>query len=135
MRVWPVASESLLPSLKIRMGHLAKPLIYLAGPYTLTDPVHNTHKIIKIASEIYDSGHAVPLIPHLSLLWHLVDPRPIDFWYEYDMHLLARCDALLRVPGKSSGADAEVDKAQELRILVFDKLSRLLYWAERFSSQ
>ena len=106
-----------------------KPLVYVAGPYTLNDPVANTHNTIKMASTIYDSGLAVPLVPHLSLLWHLVDPRPVEFWYEYDLHLLARCDALFRLPGKSSGADAEVIECGRLGLPVLRSMPELRAWA------
>src|SRR4051812_42814019 len=88
-----------------------RPLVYIAGPYTNPDPVANTHGVIRLASEMIDEGLVTPVIPHLTLLWHLVSPRPLDFWYAYDVALLRRCDALFRVEGASSGADMEVDFA------------------------
>lgn len=91
-------------------------LLYVAGPYTRDDPVENTHRAIKTASAIYRLTPWVPVVPHLSLLWHLVDPQPIEFWYEYDLHLLDGCSAIVRLPGPSAGADAEVAHARFIRI-------------------
>jgi len=88
------------------------PLIYIAGPYTKPDPVENTHRIIEIADALWNTG-VIPVVPHLSLLWQLVRPRPYEDWLEYDLHLMARCDAVLRVRGASQGADREVCQACE----------------------
>ena len=93
------------------------PLIYVAGPYTQPDPVANTHAVIRIADSLLDAGFT-PLIPHLTLAWHLVSPKPYDTWLTYDRHLLARCDVLLRVPGYSHGATQECTFADELAIPV-----------------
>lgn len=84
----------------------ARPLIYIAGPYS-SDPAAGTRTAIDIADSIATRG-GTPLIPHLSLLWDLHRPRPVDWWYAYDLALLARCDAIYRIHGASTGADAEV---------------------------
>lgn len=84
-----------------------KPLVYIAGPYTHPDPVENTHKAVRAAEQIEALGCDV-VIPHLSLLWHAISPAPIERWYERDLAVMHRCDALVRLPGKSTGADAEV---------------------------
>jgi len=106
-----------------------KPLVYIAGPYTKPDPIENTHKAIVIAGRIYECG-AVPIIPHLTMLWHLVDPRPLEFWYAYDLEILARCDAVFRIPGESYGADAEVVEADRLGIPVLFSIDSLEDWLE-----
>lgn len=106
-----------------------RPLVYLAAPYTKLDPVENTHKAIKMATFLYETGFVVPVVPHLTLLWHIVDPRPLEFWYAYDLQLMHRCEAVLRLPGASSGADAEVAAAASAEIPVFDSPDELLDWA------
>lgn len=108
-----------------------KPLVYVAGPYTRPDPVQNTHRIVKFASELIDDGMVVPFLPHLTLLFDIISPRPVDFWYEYDFHMLARCDALIRYPGESTGADAEVTFAEERHIPVFHDKEGLYEWVVR----
>jgi hypothetical protein len=92
-------------------------LVYVAAPYTQPDPVQNTHAVIKIADALLDAGFT-PLVPHLTLAWHLVSPKPYSAWLAYDRHLLARCDVLLRVPGYSHGATQECAFADELGIPV-----------------
>jgi nucleoside 2-deoxyribosyltransferase len=101
-----------------------KLLIYIAGPYTKPDCVENTHKMIKVADELVSRG-LCPVIPTLNLLWHIVTPRPPEFWYEYDLEILARCDAVLRLPGESVGADREVKEAHKLGIPVFDYIDHV----------
>jgi nucleoside 2-deoxyribosyltransferase len=93
------------------------PLIYLAGPYTKPDPVENTNRMIRIADALLDLG-VVPIVPHLTMFWHLVRPRPYDEWLQYDLQVMLRCDAVLRVPGESNGADGEVRVARRLGIPV-----------------
>ena len=110
-----------------------RPLVYVAGPYTRPDPVENTHRVIELASELVNEGLITPLVPHLTLLWHLVSPRPLDFWYEYDIATLARCDAVFRMEGESEGADREVKFAQEAGLPVFTDLGDLREWAKAYS--
>jgi hypothetical protein len=106
-----------------------KPLVYIAGPYSHPDPVENTHRIITFANSILDDGQVTPLIPHLTMLWHTVTPRPYEDWLDYDRELLVRCDAIYRFPGESSGADAEVRWARNNGIPVFVGLADLYEWA------
>lgn len=109
-----MTSERIDPA--IEPPFISRPLLYVAGPYTRADPVENTHRAIKVATVIYDRTHWVPVVPHLTLLWHLVDPQPVEHWYAYDIHLLARCDAIVRLPGASTGADREMAEADARRI-------------------
>ena len=107
------------------------PLIYLAGPYTIPDPVLNVRNSIVAASRLYETGLVVPLVPHLTMLWQLVDPKPIDHWYEYDLHLLRRCDAILVMPGESRGAEAEAALAVEIGMPVFYDEADLFEWVKQ----
>jgi hypothetical protein len=94
-----------------------KPFVYLAGPYTKPDPVENTHYTVRIADVLLDVG-VIPVVPHLTMFWHAIRPRPYEDWLRYDLEVLARCDVLLRIPGESSGADREVARAEDLGIPV-----------------
>lgn len=93
------------------------PLIYIAAPYTQPDPVANTHGVIRIADALLAAGFT-PLIPHLTLAWQLVSPKPYETWLEYDRELLARCDAVLRIPGYSVGATRETRFAERMNLPV-----------------
>ena len=98
-----------------------KKLVYIAGPYTNPDPVANTHKAIRIGNLLSERGYAV-FIPHLTLIWHLVSPKPLQFWYDHDIELLYRCDLLYRIKGSSKGADEEVRVAEEFGIpVIYEK--------------
>lgn len=106
-----------------------KPLVYVAGPYTHPDPVQNTNAAIHFATNLYETKLVVPIIPHLSLLWHLVCPRPYEFWTTYDLEIMRTCDAVFRMPGESAGADTEVAEAT---VPVFTDRQALLDWANRW---
>jgi hypothetical protein len=110
------------------IGHRA--LVYLAGPYSIPDPELNVKRIIALADELLDDGVVVPLVPHLTHLWDEISPRPVDDWYAYDLELLARCDALLRIPGESIGADREEQFARYIAIPTFCSKSTLYKWAD-----
>lgn len=107
------------------------PLVYVAGPYTNPDPVLNTHDACVIGSQLIDSGLCGVVIPHPTLVWHMVTPRPLEDWYAIDLAVLARCDAVYRFPGRSTGADAEVEFALARHIPVFFEVPELLSWLEQ----
>lgn len=111
---------------------LDRPLVYVAAPYTNPDPVENTNAAVKAADDLHDTGLVTCVVPHLTLFWHAITPQQYDHWLEYDLALLARCDALLRLPGASSGADKEVKfcLSPERRIPVFYSQPILLDWAK-----
>jgi hypothetical protein len=94
-----------------------RPLIYIAGGFS-ADPVAGTRAAIEAGDACWDAG-GCPVIPHLNLLWDLHRPAPVETWYERDLHLLARCDALIRLQGESLGSDAEVAFAREHSIPVY----------------
>jgi hypothetical protein len=98
--------------------------IYIAGPYSKGDPKSNVHKAIETANALADLGFA-PYVPHFTHFWHIRFPRPYDFWLELDNQFLPFCDAVLRIPGDSSGADKEVEFAQELNKPVFHSIPDL----------
>lgn len=90
----------------------SRPLAYVAGPYTHPDPVLNVERAVEVADALWDMG-LVALIPHLTLLHHLISPKPVGDWYEIDLAQLEHCDLLVRFPGESVGADNEVRHAVE----------------------
>lgn len=83
-------------------------LVYVSGPYTQGDPVTNTQNAVKAGEVLLTKGY-VPIIPHLSMLWHMMSPHDYRYWMDYDMKLLAMCEIMVRLPGESSGAEEELD--------------------------
>ena len=96
-----------------------RPLIYIAGPYTFPDPVENTRTACRAGDAVWAAG-GCPVVPHLSMLWHVFSPADYQTWLDRDLGLLARCDAVLRLPGESAGADLECAYAREHETPVID---------------
>jgi hypothetical protein len=92
---------------------MKKLVVYVAGPYT-SSPCHGTRSAIDAWKVLVDNGY-LPLVPHTDLIIDIVYPMDEDFWYGYTLNLLeATADILLRLPGKSTGADREWERAGEL---------------------
>jgi hypothetical protein len=102
--------------------------IYVAGPYTKGDVAINVRNAYAAANRLADLGFA-PFVPQATHFWHMLFPRPYEFWLDLDNQFLPCCQAVLRLPGSSSGADKEVDFARRLRIPVFTEIDEL---AEHF---
>lgn len=99
--------------------------VYVAGPYTLGDVAVNVRNAIAAGVELLDAGHT-PFIPHLCHFIHMQAPRPYETWIRYDLEFLPSCDALVRLPGQSAGADGEVIEARKLGLAVYDSVGALL---------
>ncbi len=111
-------------------------MILIAGPYrsgTGDDPVlmdKNLRSLESVALPLYRAGH-IPLIGEwlaLPLLREAGSKRPGDAIYDEILYpianrLIRRCDAVLRLPGASKGADEDVRLAREQGLLVFERLA------------
>lgn len=95
-----------------------KPHVYVAGPYTSPYPIYNMRAALEAANRLIESGVAHPFVPHLTGFWDFAYPQPYEFWLELDLESMRGCDCVLRIPGKSSGADGEIAVADELGIPV-----------------
>ncbi len=104
---------------------MRKKIVYVAGPYTKPDPCINTNLAIKAADKLFDAGF-IPFVPHLFHFWHTITPRPYQHWTEMDFAFLPLCDLLLRLPGESSGADAEIRAAHDHKIQVYTDMDLLI---------
>src|SRR5215471_2791117 len=101
-----------------------KARIYVAGPYTKGDVAVNVRNAYEAANRLADLGFA-PFVPHATHFWHILFHRPHEFWLELDREFLPFCEAVLRLPGPSSGADEEVSLAHDLNIPVFENVDDL----------
>lgn len=104
-----------------------KPVIYIAGPYTMPDPAVNVREACLVAESIVGMG-GMPMVPVLMHLWHLISPHGWQYWMNIDLALLEKADGLYRMAGESKGADMEVLQAHKLGVPVFDKLSIVGQW-------
>lgn len=98
--------------------------IFIAGPYTLNDVAKNVKNSMDIANELINAGYA-PFCPHLTHFLHINNWQPYKKWLAIDLVFLEKCDAVLRIPGKSKGADGEVRRAKKLKIPVFYSINEL----------
>jgi len=110
-------------------------LILIAGPYrsgTGGDPAliaRNLETLEQAAAPIHRLGH-VPMIGEwvaLPILRGLDEDAATDgdVMYETAHRLLQHCDAVLRLPGESSGADKDVEIARERGLPVFRSLDEI----------
>lgn len=103
--------------------------IYIASPYTIGSMAMNVERHMRAAAQLMEIGFApfAPLLSHFQDIYH---PMPYETWMEVDLIWLAQCDAVLRLPGESKGADLEVAEAKRLGIPVFYQLTQIV---EHFS--
>ncbi len=112
-------------------------LIYIASPYTLGDVAENVAIQMNAAHKIMNMGHC-PIVPLLSHYLHIHRQRPYKDWLEMDLAIIPRVDILLRLPGKSKGADKEVALANNLNIPVamgWEELFIILQIQKHFKKQ
>ena len=107
-------------------------LVLIAGPYrsgTGDDPAlldANLARLEEAAWPLFEAGHT-PMIGEWVALpvlrgaggTSVADPVASRIMYPTAERLLARCDAVLRLPGDSSGADRDVAIARERGIPVY----------------
>jgi hypothetical protein len=117
----------------------SKPLLVLiAGPFlsgTEGDPqkiARNRERLESYALPIYERGH-LPMVGEWMALpiIHAAGGRNTDdevfraYQYPVAHRLLECCDAVLRIPGESRGADLDVSRAVQLGLPVYRAVSEL----------
>ena len=113
-------------------------LILISGPY-LSGTDGDEAKIRKNleAREAY----ALPLFKkgHLGMVgewaaWPVIksaggdthsSPEFTEYQYPVAHRLLEKCDAILRIPGESRGADLEMEKARQMGKIIFTDLDQV----------
>lgn len=107
--------------------------VYVASAYSIGDPSANVRRQIDAGEELINAGF-YPYLPLLSHYQHEIHPHSYETWVRLDNAWIECCDALLRLPGESKGADEEVRLAGELGIPVFYSIKELIA-AELFSGK
>ena len=98
--------------------------VYIASPYTLGDVAVNVKAQLDMVDRLMDLGY-LPYAPLYSHFQHLVHPRHYQDWIDIDLVWIEKLDCVLRLKGKSSGADGEVKLAKKLGIPVFYSVEEL----------
>ena len=101
-----------------------KTKVYIASPLTIGDLSTNIRVQMKVFNQLMNYGYApfAPLLMHFQNLYHT---RPETEWLQYDFEWIEVCDYVLRLPGESRGADAEVEYALHLGIPVVYSIDEL----------
>lgn len=121
---------------------MTKPLLILiSGPYMSgTNGVEsaiasNLKAMEEYALPIFLKGHlavvgewlAWPLIRQAGGNSHTSE-QFAEYQYPVAHRLLEKCDAVLRIPGQSKGADIEMDKAREMGKTIFMSLEEIPHY-------
>jgi hypothetical protein len=114
-------------------------LILIAGPYrsgTNDDPelmASNLKRLEEAAWPIFRAGHipmigewvALPVLSSAGAAQGPLDPLAEQVMYPTAERLLQHCDAVLRLPGESTGADQDVAIANSRGIPVYHALNEV----------
>lgn len=118
---------------------MSKPLLILiSGPY-LSGTEGDEAKIRKNLEAM--EAYALPLFKkgHLGMVgewaaWPVIksaggdthsSPEFTEYQYPVAHRLLEKCDAILRIPGESRGADLEMEKARQMGKIIFTDLEQV----------
>lgn len=102
---------------------MAKPIVYIAGPFrgaNAWDVECNIRRAEITGLSVAEQG-AIPLIPHT--MYRFWDGTLDDsFWLACGIELLRKCDAVMLCPGwrRSKGTLAERAEAERLKLPIFD---------------
>lgn len=113
-------------------------MILISGPYmsgTNGDEeaiAKNLKAMENYALPIFEKGHiavvgewlAWPVIRHAGGDSHSSEQFS-EYQYPVAHRLLEKCDAVLRIPGQSRGADLEMAKAKELGKIIFNNFEEI----------
>ena len=128
--------------------------VYIAGPISRGDLVANINQATEAFVALAKAGFS-PMCPHWSVYSKPArrgavpdDPHAVychatiqgnDLmthadWLNVDLPWVEVSDAVLRLPGASSGADLEVVRAGEKGIPVFGSVADLVVWRDRLKA-
>jgi hypothetical protein len=99
--------------------------VYIASPYSVGDPETNVRRQIDAADELINAGF-YPYLPLLSHYQHIIHPHDYETWVRLDNAWVSSCDALLRLPGESKGADDEVMLAFKWGLPIYHSVEDLV---------
>lgn len=117
---------------------MPKPFVYISSPYSQGIPANNVRFQCTIFDQLLGEGRVIPVAPLWSHFQHLLYPQAYETWLQYDLALIDRMDACLRLAATepwlnyeqwiSAGAEREVARFKELNRPVFYNLTTLYDW-------
>ena len=99
--------------------------VFISSPYTLGDTYENVRRQHDAMAALPMMGH-FPFAPLLSHYQQILHPMHWHEWIRWDLEWLAQCQVVLRLPGRSKGADIECVRAKELLIPVVTTRAELI---------
>lgn len=108
-----------------------RPLVYIACPLTVGNRNLHYFNACETERQLMDSGFAPCNPAHTMVLpfaWQKEYSH--DIWLDCCFPLVERCDALLRIPGYSVGADAECSHATRHNVPIFYSIEDLEEWRD-----
>lgn len=109
-----------------------RPLIYLACPLTAGNRNWNLFQACETERQLMLAGFAPQNPAHTTQLpWAWQPEFPHSMWLDCCFPLIERCDALIRLPGYSVGADAECDHAKRNFVPIFYSIEDLEEWRDK----
>jgi len=118
-----------IPEQMLYDGLRDRPLVYVAAYYT-ANPAQGMAEAMRAWAELVDLGY-LPYVPHTSFLLDVLHPHCPEFWYEYDLGILQRCDLLYvcddDLTHASDGVRREIKYAVDRNIPVFFGLEGLKF--------
>lgn len=128
-----------LPRVTKTVIETRKPVIYIASPYTKGDPAMNTRFQCTVFNDMLSSGVCWPVAPLWSHFQHTMFPRNYKDWIVYDLAMISKYDACVRLSSsfaeldyevhESTGADGEVQRFLQQGKPVFYTLTDCYAWA------
>jgi hypothetical protein len=124
-----------------------RPRVYIAGPISKGDLLHNIDQATAAFVELAKAGLA-PFCPHWSAyskpatragngsVWCYAtvsgnDEMKHADWLGVDLAWVDVADAVLRLPGESAGADQETERATARGIPVFQTTDQVIEWSRQ----
>lgn len=107
------------------MVEIMRKTVYIASPYTEGNKTWDVQYSLLVA-ELLIRYSFVPFTPLLSHFWNEYSEHDYEYWMQLDLAWLERCDMVLRLPGKSQGADREVWYANELGLPIYFDVKELI---------
>lgn len=105
--------------------------VYVAGPISnggrnTPEEMTGTIKAALVAADRLLVARIAPFVPHLHIPWDRAYPHTHQEWLDFDFCWLSACDALLRLPGESEGADTEVEWCREHGVPVYHSVDEVI---------
>lgn len=110
---------------RLAAANKERPLIYISGPITRGDKIHNHHQAILAHRELIKLGFSV-INPMVSMTYEWNSEIPHEAWLENDLPHVAAAEAVLRLPGESLGAEMECLYAEECGVPIYTSVEDLI---------